>query len=114
MRRFRHGSVAAAALLGVALPAAAETRPVHRNDAAAMAAVSACAAEAQRVGRGPIRIDNVARLADGRYRVTGSGDAYDRYGYARYGRYFAASLAEIRFFCLAGAGAKTELRFGDF
>src|SRR4051794_13361531 len=106
MRRIRHGSIAAAALLAVALPAAAHAKPVHRNDAAATAAVSACAAEAQRVGRGPIRIDSVARLPDGRYRVTGSGDAYDRYGYARYGRYFAASLAEIRFICLAGAGAR--------
>ena len=55
------------------------------------AAVEACGYEAQRIGRGQVRITDVDRTGNNRYRVRGVVEAgYDRYdrGYdRRYGRY---------------------------
>ena len=59
------------------------------------AAVNSCAYEAERIGRGQVRITDVGRTGNDRYRVRGVVEAgYDRGGYgydnrydSRYGRY---------------------------
>jgi len=54
-------------------------------------AVQSCGYEAQRIGRGQVRITDVDRTGNDRYRVrgvieTGGGYGYDRGGYDRYSR----------------------------
>lgn len=75
-------------------------------------AVNACGAEAQRVGRGRVRINDVSRVDGDRYRVSGSIDGYDRYGYDRYERYYGGYRSVGRFTCLAfGNGSIQDFRF---
>jgi hypothetical protein len=78
-------------------------------------AVNACGAEAQRIGRGRVRIDEVNRVGGDRYRVTGSVDGYDRYGYDRYDRYYGGYRSDERFTCFAfGNGRIQDFRFSSF
>jgi len=71
-------------------------------------AVNACGAEAQRIGRGPARIDGVERTGPDSYRVSGSVDG-DRYGYDRYYR------GADRFTCFAfGNGRIQDFRFSGY
>jgi hypothetical protein len=54
------------------------------------AAVNSCGYEAERIGRGQVRITDVDRTGNDRYRVRGvieTGYGYDRGGYDRYDRY---------------------------
>jgi hypothetical protein len=75
-------------------------------------AVNACGSEAQRIGHGRIRIDEVSRVGGDLYRVTGSVDG-DRYGYGRYDRYYGGG--ENRFTCTAfGNGRIEDFRFRGF
>lgn len=78
-------------------------------------AVNACGAEAQRIGRGRVRIDEVNRVGGDRYRVTGSVDGYDRYGYDRYDRYYGGYRSDERFTCFAfGNGRIQDFQFRGF
>jgi hypothetical protein len=71
-------------------------------------AVNACGAEAQRIGRGPARVEAVERMGPDSYRVSGFVDG-DRYGYARYYR------AADRFTCFAyGNGRIQDFRFSGY
>lgn len=78
-------------------------------------AVNACGAQAQRMGRGRVRIDDVERVGGDRYRVSGSVDGYDRYGYDRYSRYYGGYRSDSRFTCFAqGNGRIEDFRFSGF
>lgn len=72
------------------------------------AAVNACGAEAQRMGRGPARVEAVERIGPDRFRVSGA-VVGDRYGYDRYYR------AADRFTCLAFGNGRIEgFRFSGY
>ena len=113
---YRHHDDAAGIVAGIAVlggiaaiaSAASRDRAYGTYQPAYNYAVNACGAEAQRIGRGPARIDDVARIGPDRFRVSGVVDG-DRYGYDRFNR------AADRFTCFAfGNGRIEDFRFSGY
>jgi predicted N-acetyltransferase YhbS len=107
MARFSRLLIGAALAAG-ALASPAGARPGAEGRLLVASAVGACTGQAQRIGRGLIRIEAARLIGSDRVRVVGTVDGYDRYGYERYGRIFAASLGENRFTCVAAPNGRIE------
>ena len=76
-------------------------------------AVNACGYQAERAGRGNVRIIDVDRKSRDRYKVTGVVEnRYGGYGYDRYDRRYNSRSYGERFTCVAyGNGRISEFRF---
>jgi hypothetical protein len=119
--RYRHHDDAAGVIAGIAMlgsiaaiaSAAGRDRAYGSYRPHYSYAVNACGAEAQRIGRGPVRVAAVDRVGGDRYRVTGTVDGFDRNGYGGYERYYGGYRSDNRFTCFAlGNGRIEDFRFG--